>query len=103
MPHAREAPELHLGQARDRLGPAERLLDARAFALALRQLACRVVLPSSSKLAAPERTLEVDPILPDWLPEITLSNLRVGHSTIALRFTGAARRLPSRSWTTLTA
>jgi glycogen debranching enzyme len=32
------------------------------------------------------KTLYVDPVLPRWLPDITLHNLRVGASTVTLRF-----------------
>jgi glycogen debranching enzyme len=32
------------------------------------------------------KTLFVDPVLPRWLPDITLHNLRVGASTVTLRF-----------------
>lgn len=35
---------------------------------------------------APLDLLLVDPALPDWLPEITVSNLHVGASIVALRF-----------------
>lgn len=35
---------------------------------------------------APLNMLLVDPHLPDWLPEFTLSNLRVGQATIDIRF-----------------
>lgn len=35
---------------------------------------------------APNRRLYVDPVLPDWLPEITLTNLRIGESRLDLRF-----------------
>jgi hypothetical protein len=35
---------------------------------------------------AHKRTLYVDPVLPLWLPDITLHNLRVGASTVTLRF-----------------
>jgi glycogen debranching enzyme len=35
---------------------------------------------------APLRLLTVYPVLPDWLPEITLRNLRVGEASITLRF-----------------
>jgi hypothetical protein len=31
-------------------------------------------------------TLYVDPVLPKWLPDITLHNLRVGTSKVTLRF-----------------
>jgi glycogen debranching enzyme len=35
---------------------------------------------------AHKRTLYVDPVLPRWLPDITLHNLRVGANTVTLRF-----------------
>jgi len=35
---------------------------------------------------AHKKTLYVDPVLPRWLPDITLHNLRVGASTVTLRF-----------------
>jgi glycogen debranching enzyme len=31
-------------------------------------------------------TLFIDPVLPGWLPDITLQNLRVGSGTVTLRF-----------------
>jgi len=36
---------------------------------------------------APVRTLIVDPVLPAWLSEIVLRNLRVGDATATIRFT----------------
>jgi glycogen debranching enzyme len=33
-----------------------------------------------------EKTLYIDPVLPHWLPDITLHNLRVGTSMVTLRF-----------------
>ena len=35
---------------------------------------------------AQKKTLYVDPVLPPWLPDITLHNLRVGACTLTLRF-----------------
>jgi glycogen debranching enzyme len=35
---------------------------------------------------APLGVLLVDPVLPAWLPELTVRNLRVGEATVALRF-----------------
>jgi hypothetical protein len=35
---------------------------------------------------AHRKTLYVEPVLPRWLPDITLHNLRVGTSTVTLRF-----------------
>src|SRR5437868_15304437 len=38
------------------------------------------------KTMAALNLLSVFPILPDWLPEITLRNLRVGKATVTIRF-----------------
>ncbi len=35
---------------------------------------------------APHRRLKVSPTLPDWLPELELTNMNVGDATVALRF-----------------
>jgi hypothetical protein len=35
----------------------------------------------------PSKRLVVKPILPDWLPEVTLANLRVGEATVDLHIT----------------
>ena len=35
---------------------------------------------------APERSLSVQPVLPDWLPDLELVNLSVGNATVTLRF-----------------
>jgi glycogen debranching enzyme len=35
---------------------------------------------------AHSKTLYIDPVLPKWIPDITLHNLRVGASTVTLRF-----------------
>jgi hypothetical protein len=35
---------------------------------------------------APLRLLLVDPVLPPWLPEVTVKRLRIGTATVALRF-----------------
>lgn len=35
---------------------------------------------------APLRMLFIDPFLPAWLPEITISNLRVADATVTIRF-----------------
>jgi hypothetical protein len=32
-------------------------------------------------------TLAVDPVLPAWLPEVTLRNVRLGDATATIRFT----------------
>ena len=35
---------------------------------------------------APLHALVVDPHLPEWLPEITLNGLRIGHGSVDIRF-----------------
>jgi hypothetical protein len=35
---------------------------------------------------AHKKTLYVNPVLPDWLPEITLHNLRIGRTPVTIRF-----------------
>ena len=35
---------------------------------------------------APNNQLVIDPTLPDWLPEFTLRDLRVGRDTFDIRF-----------------
>ncbi len=35
---------------------------------------------------APRQTLIIDPDLPDWLPELTWSSIRVGNARVSLRF-----------------
>lgn len=35
---------------------------------------------------APHQRLQVDPHLPEWLPDVTLQDLRVGEATVSLRF-----------------
>jgi glycogen debranching enzyme len=37
-------------------------------------------------LDAPRHKIFVDPVLPHWLPDITLSDLRLGHSSYEIRF-----------------
>jgi glycogen debranching enzyme len=55
------------------------LWNATAFPLVVQSLAGIVPL-------APYDTLIVDPLLPDWLPELLLENLRVGSASVTLRF-----------------
>jgi hypothetical protein len=35
---------------------------------------------------APNNRLAIDPYLPDWLPDVTLRDLKVGGSSVDLRF-----------------
>jgi glycogen debranching enzyme len=36
---------------------------------------------------APMQLLMIDPVLPDWLPDLTIEDLRVGEARVSLRFT----------------
>ncbi|HKQ74211.1 MAG TPA: hypothetical protein VJ810_10965 [Blastocatellia bacterium] len=38
------------------------------------------------RAAAPLKLLAVDPVLPPWLPDLTVRNLRVGGASVSLRF-----------------
>ena len=38
------------------------------------------------RAAAPMALLAVDPVLPCWLPSVTVHNLRVGEASVSLRF-----------------
>jgi glycogen debranching enzyme len=58
---------------------APQLWNATAFPLVVQSLAGIVPL-------APYETLMVDPLLPDWLPELLLEDLRVGSASVTLRF-----------------
>jgi glycogen debranching enzyme len=55
------------------------LWNATAFPIALQSMLGLVPL-------APVNTLVIDPILPTWLPELTVSGLRVGDASATLRF-----------------
>jgi glycogen debranching enzyme len=55
------------------------LWNATAFPLAVQTLLGLVPLAAAG-------TLAVDPILPSWMPELVLRDLRVGEATITLRF-----------------
>ena len=48
---------------------------------------------------APLKLLVVDPHLPDWLPEITLRDLRVGKARVTIRFRGRTFRILERHGT----
>ena len=64
---------------------APQLWNATAFPLVVQTLA-------RDRAAGAVRTLVVDPVLPDWLPELVFGNLRVGGATVTLRFWRDARR-----------
>jgi glycogen debranching enzyme len=48
---------------------------------------------------APFKVLLVDPHLPEWLPEITLRDLRVGEATVSIRFHGQTYEVLEKSGT----
>ncbi|MFL6245001.1 MAG: glycogen debranching N-terminal domain-containing protein [Thermoanaerobaculia bacterium] len=48
---------------------------------------------------APLNMLVIDPHLPDWLPEITLRDLRVGKATVTIRFRGDSYRILEKKGT----
>jgi glycogen debranching enzyme len=80
-------PECVGGYARDEFGHpgvypranAPQMWNQSAWALILQSLL-------GLQPMAPLNTLAVDPILPEWLPDITLHKLRVGGATVTLRF-----------------
>jgi glycogen debranching enzyme len=55
------------------------LWNATAFPLVLQAMLGLVPL-------APAQTLVIDPVLPTWMPEVVLRQLRVGEATVSLRF-----------------
>ncbi|HEX5071828.1 MAG TPA: glycogen debranching N-terminal domain-containing protein, partial [Gemmatimonadaceae bacterium] len=55
------------------------LWNATAFPLALQSMLGLVPL-------APAETLIVDPVLPTWMPEVVVCDLRVGHAKVSMRF-----------------
>jgi len=55
------------------------LWNATAFPLALQSMLGLVPL-------APAETLIVDPVLPTWMPDVVVRDLRVGHAKVSIRF-----------------
>jgi glycogen debranching enzyme len=81
-------PELFSGHQRDKDHPFPALYPFANSPQAWSASAVFTLLQSIVGLYpyAPLNLLLVDPLLPDWLPEITLKNLRVGEARIDLRF-----------------
>jgi glycogen debranching enzyme len=89
---ANRLPELFSGLSRDRgafpvpyLGASAPQAWAAASVFRLIAVLCGIharVAPEG------ERELYVNPALPDWLPELTISHLRAGRGALTLRFHG---------------
>jgi glycogen debranching enzyme len=88
-------PEVMGGHARDRRHPHPGIYPDACSPQAWS--AGGVVLLIHSMLGlipvAPRQTLIIEPNLPEWLPELTLPNIRVGNARVSLRF----RRDPAGS------
>ena len=50
-------------------------------------------------LDTPRNKLYVDPLLPDWLPDITISDLRLGRHKFDIRFWREGKQPSSRCLT----
>jgi glycogen debranching enzyme len=81
-------PEVFGGQARDRRHPHPGIYPDANSPQAWSAGAIVLLIHSMLGLipVAPRQTLVIDPDLPDWLPELTLTNLRVGGAKVSLRF-----------------
>ncbi len=82
-------PELFAGQDREEEGFPVQYLGAnipQAWAAGSIFMLLRAILGIEPD--APKKLLHLDPTLPDWLPELTITGLRVGHQQLAIRFTG---------------
>lgn len=81
-------PELFSGHARDDLHPFPALYPRANWpqAWSSSSLFCHIQAMLGLYPYAPLNVLLVDPHLPEWLPELTLSGLRVGQSRVSLRF-----------------
>ena len=101
-------PELFAGQDREEEGFPVQYLGAnipQAWAAGSIFMLLRAILGIEPD--AHKNLLHLDPTLPDWLPDLTITGLRVGHQQLAIRFTGedaasamrfskAGTHLPSR-------
>jgi glycogen debranching enzyme len=81
-------PELFSGHARDEEHPFPAIYPQANSPQAWSASAVFCLLQAILGLYpyAPLNVLLVDPHLPEWLPEITLSNLRVGDAVVTIRF-----------------
>lgn len=81
-------PEVFGGQPRDRRHPHPGIYPDANSPQAWSAGAVVLLIHSMLGLipVAPRQTLIIDPDLPEWLPELTLSNMRVGNARVSLRF-----------------
>lgn len=81
-------PECFAGHARDEAHPFPPLYPAANSPQAWSSTTVYTLLQALLGLQpyAPTRVLFVDPFLPEWLPEITLSGLRVAGAEVSIRF-----------------
>jgi glycogen debranching enzyme len=81
-------PEVFGGQARDRRHPHPGIYPQACSPQAWSAGAIALLVQSMLGLlpVAPRQTLIVDPDLPEWLPELSLTNIRIGNARLGLRF-----------------
>ncbi len=83
----RQLPELYSGVQRDGASFPVQYLGANVpQAWAAGSVFALVQAILGLELDAPAGVLRIDPALPDWLPQVTLRNLRVGASTFDIEF-----------------
>jgi glycogen debranching enzyme len=81
-------PEVFGGQPRDRRHPHPGIYPDTNSPQAWSAGAVVLIIHSMLGLipVAPRQTLIIDPDLPEWLPRLRLSNIRVGNAQVSLRF-----------------
>ena len=82
-----QMPELYAGLRRETMSFPVQYLGAnvpQAWAAGSAFLFLQAILGIQPN--APENKLYVDPVLPDWLPDVTLSDLRDGKRKFNIRF-----------------
>ena len=81
-------PEVFSGHQRDALHPFPAMYPKTNWPQAWSSSAIFTIIQCMLGIYpyAPLHALFVDPHLPDWLPEITLSNLHVGRAIVTIRF-----------------
>lgn len=84
----RRLPEVFSGHARDKAHPFPAVYPKTTWPQAWSASSVLCMLQAILGLYpyAPANLLIVDPHLPEWLPEISLDNLRVGASRVSIRF-----------------
>lgn len=81
-------PEVFGGHARDRQHPHPGIYPQACSPQAWSAGAIVLLVQSMLGLipVAPRQTLIIDPDLPEWLPELSIKNIRVGNARLGLRF-----------------